>query len=421
MNRLIEPGARTGRVSVPASKSQAHRLLIAAALGNKPVELACDGLSRDIAATADCLRALGALIDQPDAQTLHIAPIPRAGQDDRERLLPCGESGSTLRFLLPVAGALGIPCAFQREGRLPERPLEPLMSQLRAHGMRFEEEGPLLKCAGQLAPGAYSLPGNVSSQYVSGLLLALPLISGESTLSVTGTLESAAYVALTEQALSAAQVRLHREGNLFRIPGAQRFCLPSPLAVEGDYSNAAFFLCMGALSREGIAVSGLHASSAQGDRAILDILRQAGAQVTEQNGCVTVKRGRLTGCTIDASPIPDLIPTVCALLSVAEGETRIVNGARLRLKESDRLASTARLLRGLGAQVTELSDGLILRGVSALRGGAVDAENDHRIAMAAAVCACAAEAPVEVLGAQCVEKSYPRFWDDLSRLKGESA
>lgn len=421
MNRLISPGARTGCVSVPASKSQAHRLLICAALGSSPVCIQCDGLSRDIQATINCLRALGASISQPAEGTLCVSPLPRGERPPAEPLLlPCGESGSTLRFLLPVTAALGVPCVFLREGRLPERPLEPLMSQLCAHGMRFSEDGARLLCEGQLKPGEYSLPGNVSSQYISGLLMALPLLEGDSVLTISGTLESSAYVTLTEQALSAAQVRVTRAGSAFLVPGSQTFCLPSPLQVEGDYSNAAFFLCMGALSRQGVAVSGLDPASVQGDRAILNVLRAFGAQVEERERTVLVRRGRLRGCTVDASPIPDLIPTICALAAAAEGETRIVNGARLRLKESDRIASTARMLRSLGAQVTEQPDGLTIQGVPALSGGRVDAENDHRIAMSAAVCACAAQAPVEVLGAQCVEKSYPRFWDDLSHLKGET-
>ena len=334
-------------------------------------------------------------------------------------MLACGESGSTLRFLIPVAGALGVSCAFVREGRLPERPLEPLLGQLVARGMRFREEGALLFCEGRLTPGDFTLPGDVSSQYVSGLLLALPLLEGDSTLTITGALQSAAYVRMTEQALSESGVRLEKAGDTYHVPGSQRFCLPERTRVEGDCSNAAFFLCMGALSEAGVTVSGLNPDSAQGDRAILDVLRAFGAEVTVEGGRATVRKNRLVGCEIDAAPIPDLIPTLCALASVAEGETRVVNAARLRIKESDRLSSTAQLLRGLGGQVEELPDGLVIQGVKALSGGAVDSQNDHRIAMSAAVCACASAGPVEVLGAQCVEKSYPRFWDDLSRLKGE--
>lgn len=417
MNQVICPGARTGSVTVPASKSQAHRLLICAALGEEPVEILCDGLSRDIEATIACLRGLGAEVSVCGER---IRVSPAACVSGGEHLLACEESGSTLRFLLPVAGALGVRCAFLREGRLPERPLEPLLSQLAAHGMRFYEEGASLHCEGRLTAGAFTLPGDVSSQYISGLLMALPRLDADSTLQITGALQSAAYVRMTEQALEQAGVRLMKEGNTYRIPGGQAFRLPERVQVEGDCSNAAFFLCMGALSRQGVTVRGLNPESAQGDRAILDILRAFGAQVTVEGDRATVRKSRLSGCVIDAAPIPDLIPTLCALASVAEGETRVVNAARLRIKESDRLMSTARMLQSLGGDVRETEDGLIVRGVQSLTGGTVDAQNDHRIAMSAAVCACAASGPVEVLGAQCVEKSYPRFWDDLSRLKGET-
>ena len=196
MNRLILPGPRTGQVNAPASKSQAHRLLICAALGKRPVRIVCDGLSRDIEATIACLRGLGAEIDV-QADCIRVAPASGKTAGG-ERMLACGESGSTLRFLIPVAGALGVSCAFVREGRLPERPLEPLLGQLVARGMRFREEGALLFCEGRLSPGDFTLPGDVSSQYVSGLLLALPLLEGDSTLTITGALQSAAYVRMTE-------------------------------------------------------------------------------------------------------------------------------------------------------------------------------------------------------------------------------
>ena len=382
MNRLILPGPRTGQVNAPASKSQAHRLLICAALGKRPVRIVCDGLSRDIEATIACLRGLGAEIDV-QADCIRVAPASGKTAGG-ERMLACGESGSTLRFLIPVAGALGVSCAFVREGRLPERPLEPLLGQLVARGMRFREEGALIFCEGRLSPGDFTLPGDVSSQYVSGLLLALPLLEGDSTLTITGALQSAAYVRMTEQALSESGVRLEKAGDTYHVPGSQRFCLPERTRVEGDCSNAAFFLCMGALSDAGITVSGLNPASAQGDRAILDLLRAFGAEVTVEGDRAMVRKNRLVGCEIDAAPIPDLIPTLCALASVAEGETRVINAARLRIKESDRLASTAQLLRGLGGRVEELPDGLVIRGVKALSGGAADSQNDHRIAMSAA-------------------------------------
>ena len=416
MKRTIIPGARTGRVHIPASKSQAHRLLICAALGEEKTEVVCDGISADIAATAKCLRALGAAVEKTATGFL-VSPIKKVPEGRCE--LYCGESGSTLRFLLPVVGALGAQAAFHREGRLPQRPLAPLDGVLTAHGMTLSEDGDLLLCSGQLQAGDYEIAGNVSSQYISGLLMALPHIAGESRLTVTGTLESAAYVAITEDALQLSKLTIPKMGAMWAIPGQQRCHLPKHTVVEGDWSNTAFFLCMGALSKEGVTVEGLNLQSSQGDRGVLDVLRAFGAEVSEEENAVTVRRGTLRGVTIDASPIPDLIPVLSVVASVAAGETRVENAYRLRLKESDRLQSTANLLRALGGRVEEKENGMVITGVPALHGGAVETQNDHRLAMSAAVAACAATGEVTVDNDACVAKSYPRFWVDYGSLKGE--
>ena len=416
MKRMISPGARTGRVHIPASKSQAHRLLICATLGEETCEIVCDGISADIAATAECLRALGAKVERTETG-FRISPIQKVPEGCCELL--CGESGSTLRFLLPVVGALGAQAAFHREGRLPQRPLAPLHGVLTAHGMTLSEDGDLLLCSGQLQAGNYEIAGNVSSQYISGLLMALPRLTGESTLTVTGTLESAAYIAMTEDALRLSGVEFSKNGASYAISGGQRFRLPLRTAVEGDWSNAAFFLCMGALAKGGVRVEGLNLKSSQGDRGVLDVLRAFGAEVGEEGDTVTVRRGTLRGVTIDASPIPDLIPVLSVVASVAAGETRVENASRLRLKESDRLQSTANLLRALGGRVEEKEDGLVITGVPALHGGSAETQNDHRLAMSAAVAACAATGEVTVDNDACVAKSYPRFWEDYGSLKGE--
>ena len=416
MKRTIIPGARTGRVLIPASKSQAHRLLICAALGEEKTEVVCDGISADIAATAKCLRALGAKIEEMETGFL-VSPIKKVPEGRCD--LYCGESGSTLRFLLPIVGALGAQAVFHREGRLPQRPLAPLDGVLTAHGMTLTEDGDLLLCSGRLEAGNYEIAGNVSSQYISGLLMALPHLTGESTLTVTGALESAAYVAMTEDALRLSKIEFPKNGSTYTILGGQKFRLPACTVVEGDWSNTAFFLCMGALSKEGVTVEGLNLQSSQGDRGVLDILRRFGAEVTEHDDSVTVKRGALHGVTINAAPIPDLIPVLSVVASVAEGETWVENAYRLRLKESDRLKSTADLLRSLGGRVEEKEDGLVITGVSALHGGAVETQNDHRLAMSAATAACAAAGEITVDNDGCVAKSYPRFWEDFASLKGE--
>ncbi len=406
---------RAGRVRAPASKSQAHRLLICAALGEGETELLCDGVSGDIAATADCLRTLSAGVKRT-AAGFRVSPVERV--PERRLTLRCGESGTTLRFLLPLCGALGARAEFLREGRLPQRPLAPLDGVLSAHGMTLTEDGDVLRCDGRLRAGRYEIAGDVSSQFVSGLLTALPLLDGDSELTVTGALGSAAYVAMTEDALRAAHVEFQRNGARWNIPGGQRFRPGARTVVEGDWSLAAVFLCMGALSERGVSVEGLALGSRQGDRAVLDILRRFGAEVTEGEDAVTVRRGALRGVTIDAAPIPDLIPALSAVATVADGETHIENAARLRLKESDRLDGTAALLRALGGHVEEGRDGLVIRGVPSLSGGAVETRNDHRLAMAAAVAACACRGAVVIDNENCVAKSYPRFWEDLARVKG---
>ncbi len=413
MNCTVLPGPRRGSVTVPASKSQAHRLLICAALGVRETLIRCDGISGDIAATVRCLNALGAEIRETEAGLL----VRPRGQGSAEAILPCGESGSTLRFLIPVLGALGQKGTFRMEGKLPARPLGPLAEVCRAGGMELRQEGTLLRCGGQLRPGDYEIPGNVSSQYISGLLMALPLLPGESRLHVTGKVESADYIAMTEEALHMSGVRWEKTGWEYRIPGGQRPSLPPEVTVERDWSSAAFFLVLGALSPAGITLPGLNGASRQGDKRILQILREFGAEVREEPSGVTVCRRSLRGVTVDAAQIPDLVPVLSVAAAAAEGETRILGAGRLRLKESDRLVTTAAMLRALGAEVREREDGLVIRGKPKLRGGTADAAGDHRIAMSAAVAAAASEKSVTILGAECAAKSYPRFWKDLDSLE----
>ena len=414
----VLPGPRTGTVSIPASKSRAHRLLICAALSRENSVLICRGLSADIEATCRCLRGMGAGIDV-QGDRIHVRPLVLTEDEigGPERELPCGESGSTLRFLLPVVGALGLSAVFRMEGRLPFRPMDPLTEELRVHGMRIRQEGALLHCEGKLRPGAYRIPGNISSQYISGLLFALPLLEGDSTLTVTESLESADYVAMTEDALRQSGFRAVREGAVWRVPGNQRGCLSGTLPVESDWSSAAFFLSLGALSPAGVTVRGMNFASVQGDRAVLEVLRRFGASVREDGDAVSVSRGSLKGIRLDASGIPDLVPVLAVVAAAAEGETVIEHAGRLRLKESDRLETTAAMLRALGADVRETPDGLRVSGhTGRLRGGEVSSFGDHRIAMSAAVAASLCESSVLVSGAECTDKSFPGFWETLDQV-----
>ena len=415
MTIFLPGGARHGELRAVPSKSASHRFFICAAFGAQPCEIACEPLSYDLKATLGCLSALGAAVSYTGGR-VRIEPI--RGIPSGERLLPCGESGTTLRFLLPLAGALGASAVFERRGRLGERPLEPFVSELRGHGMNIEDERDVLRCTGRLRGGNWTLPGDVSSQFISALLLALPLLEEDSTLTLTPPLESAPYIALTERVLRSASVRFVREGLRYTIPGRQRPALPPALAVEGDWSAAAPFLAMGALSEKGVAVSALDTDSVQGDRAIVELLRTFGAEVSVENGRAAVRKKELRGIRFDAAQTPDLAPVIAALGALSEGETRIENASRLRGKESDRLFTTAAMLRSLGAEVGELPDGLLVRGRPFLCGGAADGFSDHRIAMAAAVAASGCKEGVTLRGAECVGKSNPRFWDDFLSLGG---
>jgi 3-phosphoshikimate 1-carboxyvinyltransferase len=316
-----------------------------------------------------------------------------------------------LRFLIALAGMTGEKWRFVGRGRLMERPLGVYADVFAQSGALFEQDDDGLLVQGPLLAGEYRLPGDVSSQFISGLLLALPLADGDSVLVLTSPLESAAYVDLTISVMAVFGVAIERDarGN-FLIAGGQRY-RAADYTVEGDYSQAAFFLGAGALGRT-VACAGLLDDSLQGDFAIIDILGEMGADVAWDNGLVsaTTRRGRLQAVTIDAREIPDLVPPLAALCCFASGTSKIINAGRLRIKESDRLAAMAQELRKLGADITETADGLIIVGRPSLRGGAVDAHNDHRIAMAMALAAIGCNSPVTLTGWQSVQKSYPQFW-----------
>lgn len=415
MDITIKCGERSGTVKAPASKSHAHRLMICAALGKSPVSIACGEISRDISATAECLNSLCADVSCSSGGILSVNPAQRNPEEEAE--LHCGESGSTLRFLLPVCGALGKSACFITEGKLSQRPLFPLDALLCANGMDIHWAGKTLCVSGKLSSGNYRIAGDVSSQFISGLLFALPLLKGDSTLSVTGRMESGSYIRMTEAALQQAGIVFRRCGQEYIIPGNQVYALPSDCRVEGDCSNAAFFLCAGALSREGITVTNVPGDTCQGDRKIIDLLKSFGADVKTNGDVVSVKRNRLTGCAIDASDIPDLVPVLSVVASVASGDTHIMNASRLRLKESDRLKTTANLLNSLGGNVEELEDGLVIHGVSMLKGGKANSFNDHRIAMSAGVASLVCSGEIELSGCEAVNKSFPGFWDVLKGLE----
>ena len=415
MDIRVFPGQLHGVIKAIPSKSQAHRALICAALSDRPTRIECGGESEDITATAACLAALGAEIRKED-WGFCVSPLPRIFAP---AVLPCGESGSTFRFMLPIVCALGRSVSFMPKGRLPERPLSPLYEELVRSGCELSPQGSVpFYASGQLSPGQYTLDAGVSSQFISGLLFALPLLDGDSELLLNGHIESFPYIELTLAMLDAFGIKTTFSGAMFSIPGRQEYHSPGTVRIEGDWSNAAFWLGAGAVSTGSVTCTGLDLQSAQGDREILDILRRFGAQVEADNTSVTVSGGKLRGIEIDARNIPDLVPIMAVVASLAEGVTVIKNAGRLRGKESDRLAAVSGVLNGLGADVSETKDGLLIRGGSTPTGGEAPSWGDHRIAMAAAVAATVCSMPVDIKGAEAVRKSYPEFFNDLVSLGG---
>lgn len=412
MNLCISPSPLGGELAAIPSKSDAHRVLILAALSKGTTRVEINRLSDDIQTTIDCLIALGAEIRRtPDA--LIESGISAFAEHPE---LNCRESGSTLRFLLPVAAVRRVNACFSGSGRLPERPIGELMEAMRQHGVRFSAEQLPFSIGGKLSGGEYVLPGNVSSQYLTGLLLALPLAKEDSILKLTTKLESAAYVEMTLRTLRSFGAVVEEQDETYRIPGSQVYRTPGIIRVEGDWSNAAFFLAAGALKNR-VRLTGLSKLSPQGDQSILSALTQFGAKVLQSYDVVEVSPGALHGCELDVSETPDLLPILAVLAANADGETRLVNAARLRYKESDRLTATANLVNALGGTAKELPDGLIVSG-GGLSGGTVDGCHDHRIVMSVAIASIACNEPVTILGADAVNKSYPEFFEDFARLGG---
>lgn len=414
MNIKITGANLIGSVKAIPSKSHAHRLLICAALADQATEIICEESSADIDATCDCLHALCAQV-QKTASGFCVTPR----HISKGTILHCRESGSTFRFLLPVACALGAESCFSLKGRLPMRPMEPLYTALEARGIMLSGKNtPLVSCSGKLSGGRYTIPGNVSSQFISGLLFALALVAEDSEIEIIGKPESRGYIDITLSAIRMFGIEVPFTGNSIRIRGSQRYLSPKKVSVEGDWSNAAFWLCAGSVKGSGITVTNLKPDSLQGDKAICEILRRFGADVQLRADSVAVRGGNLRGITIDVKDIPDLVPALAVVASVALGKTKIINAGRLKLKESNRLETVAVTLKALGAEVSEMPDGLLISGQNKLTGGSIKSYGDHRIAMMAAIASAACDSPVIIEDAHSVNKSYPRFFDDFKALGG---
>lgn len=422
---LIAPTKFNGKIHIPSSKSMGHREIICAGLVQGTSVIDNISMSKDIEATCRCLQALGVQIENVPSRFAGRTALRVTGSGKltaSESGADCGESGSTLRFIIPLAALLDKPFTLTGHGRLVSRPLQAYYDIFDSQQLGYStENGQLpLTVNGRLQPGHYQLPGDVSSQYVSGLLFALPLLEGDSVLEITSPLESASYVNLTLSCLAKYGIKIENEGHrLYKIPGRQKY-QPQNSNVEGDWSQAAFWLVAGSLGKQ-VSSTGLTADSLQGDRAVLNIMQRMEAKLTQEQEAVTAEQSTTAGCVIDAADCPDIIPVLTVLAAVSAGTTKIINAARLRIKECDRLAAMTSELNKLGAKITELPDGLIIEGCEqGLRGGAqVDAWNDHRIAMSLAVAAAACNEPFTLTGAASVAKSYPEFWQDYLQAGGK--
>ncbi len=414
-NLKIIPSPLHGEIDIPPSKSISHRAVIAAGLADGISRLENVIFSDDIKATCEGMEALGVEIKKEEKNLIIkgkklLQPLKRE--------INCRESGSTLRFLIPLVLLTGKPITFYGKGRLVKRPLEPYFDIFKKQNILYwYSKGLPLTVEGILQPGRFEIPGNISSQFITGLLFVLPLLGGDSEIIVTSFLESRPYVDLTMDVLKQFSIWVdNKKGQEFSIKGSQRY-MPTYYRIEGDYSQAAFWIAAGILGEQ-VVCKDLKNNSFQGDRVILDIVKKMGGNILEKDREIIVKPSKTKGIRIDASQCPDIVPILAVLGALSEGKTEIVNAGRLRMKESDRLKAIAVELNKLGGDVREQEDGLTILGKGFLQGGTVDSWNDHRIAMALAIASVKCKEPIILTNTDAVKKSYPEFFDDFQKLGG---
>lgn len=405
MDIKLSPSVLSGDLSIPASKSCAHRAVICASLANGESLLTGVTMSKDIEATISSMTALGASFEI-NGDTVKVKGINTKSPISGTAEIDCNESGSTLRFVMPVAAALGVESVFHGQGRLPQRPIDIYKRELSNHGITFHTAEMPYKISGRLTGGIYEIEGNVSSQFITGLLFALPLADGDSEIRMTSHLESRPYVDITIDMLKRFGIEITESENSFKIKGNQQY-IPNNEHIEGDYSQSAFFYVANALGSD-VNILNLKENSVQGDRAIINIIKES------------TKNGYISGFKADCSDIPDLVPILSVLGAYGSETSVIFNAERLRIKESDRLVACADMLNNLGGNVTVTADGLEIVPTSELPGGTVDSFGDHRIVMATAIAALKCKGDVIIHGAEAVEKSYPDFFEDYTRLGGKA-
>lgn len=418
MKVVLSPSKLNGTVTAPPSKSCMHRALICAAAADKPTKIFCTSFSKDTQATMSCLSALGARFEH-DVCGITVYPEALREKNAEPCILDCNESGSTLRFMLPFAAALGKKCTFIGAERLGQRPLLPLCDALSLHGVVPQYGETFLPCSieGQLSGGVFEIPGDISSQFITGLLFALG-ITGGGEVRATTPLKSTPYIDITTNILKKFGIDTQKTENGYIVHEGQSYTSPHEIEIEGDYSNAAFWLVAGAIgSTDALMCSGLRADTLQGDGKIVDILREMGADITRGGDKVMVSKSQLKSTQIDCSDIPDIVPVLCVAATAAEGVTVFNNISRLRAKESDRVQTTADMIRALGGTI-EFDENTIYVTGSPLSGGIVNSANDHRIAMSAAVASLRCSGDVTIETAEAVSKSYPDFYEKFTMLGG---
>ncbi|MTI71677.1 MAG: 3-phosphoshikimate 1-carboxyvinyltransferase [Firmicutes bacterium] len=414
----IIPSRLNGDIEIPPSKSIGHRALISAGLSKGVSDIKNLMFSDDITATLNAMKDFGAKEIEKENNRVTLKGIDKFKKPKES--IDCKESGSTLRFLIPMAGLIGEEITFNGRGKLIERPLKTYYEIFKKQNIKYKNnDGKLpLTVNGLLNPGTFKVKGNISSQFISGLMFVLPLLNGDSKIIITTKLESKGYVDLTMDVLNKFGVEIeNKEYKEFLIKGNQRYKSRN-YRVEGDFSQAAFWI-VGGLLGGNINCFNLDIDSLQGDKVILDIVKKMGGKFLIKENNIKIKPSKTKGIEIDASQCPDLVPILAVFASLSEGITKISNAKRLRIKESDRLKAISTELNKLGASVTELEDGLVIKGKEKLNGGVVDSWNDHRIAMALAIASIKCSEAVIIKGSEAINKSYPHFWMDLKKLGGK--
>ena len=427
---VIKPKKLKGKVSVPPSKSLSHRGIVCAGLSNGVSIVDNLIYSEDISTTIDAMKKFGMVVineENVDGRYRLTLQNPKMSEFkcgknaliDVPEIIDCNESGTTIRFLMPFFTLSNSPMTFTGKGRLGERPYETFYKILRERNIPYKTTDGLLPVTidGKLEAGVYEMAGNVSSQFISGLMLVLPLLNGSSEIKLTTNLESKGYVDLTLDVCSKFGIEIKTNNPEHYVIKGNQIYKSSEYTVEGDYSQAAFWLVAACLGNE-VVLRGMQPNSLQGDRAILDIVEAIGGKIIWNNEDLTASHNGVNGVVVDASQCPDLVPVVTVLLSLCKGTSEIVNAGRLRIKESDRLKAICTELNKMGAKVVEREEGLLIEGIEKFKGAVVDSWNDHRIAMAIAIAATCCDGDVELTGYEAVKKSYPMFWEDYEKLGG---